>query len=194
MPTRIYIPQDWKRKATRALGNLNESGVEAACFWCGHKYLIGEYSPETESEHLLQCPEYPTEAKRKMKKHKTDKSSGPKVGIIYLVGDKLFIDSTPLSRAGQHGNHLIHEGDHISYWAELVKSGKVPNREYEELPRGRVAYDTKSGKFGLLADKCILDLNGIVRKILSRMNLPPKDTESGTDSHYRCIRCLGRGC
>jgi hypothetical protein len=57
------------------------------------------------------------------------------------------------------------------------------HREYEEFPRGRVAYDTKSGKFVLLADRSILNRNGIVRNILSRMNLRPKGTESGTDSH-----------
>jgi hypothetical protein len=116
----------------------------------------------------------------------------PKVGIVFLVGRKLLIDATPLGQAGRYGDSAIHERDHISYWAELVKSGRVPNSEYEEFPRGRVAYDTKSGKFRLLADKCILQQKGVVRKILSGMNLPPRDTETGTDSHYRCFRCLGR--
>lgn len=116
----------------------------------------------------------------------------PKVGIIFLVGRKLLIDSTPLAQAGSYGDSAIHERDHISYWAELVQSGRVPNSEYEEFPRGRVAYDAKSGKFRLLADKCILRQKGVVRKILSGMNLRPRDTETGTDSHYRCFRCLGR--
>ena len=116
----------------------------------------------------------------------------PKVGIIYIFGGKLLIDSTPLGQAGRYGDYAIHERDHISYWAELVKSGRVPNSEYEEFPRGRISYDTKSGKFRLLADKCILRRKGVVSKILSRLHLPPKNTETGTDSHYRCFRCLGR--
>jgi hypothetical protein len=33
----------------------------------GHPYRIGKYSPETESEHLLQCPEYPEEGKRALR-------------------------------------------------------------------------------------------------------------------------------
>jgi hypothetical protein len=74
MPTRIHIPKDWKLKATRALSNLNEPGVEAACFWCGHQYRRGEYSPKTEADHLLQCTEYPQEAKLKMQKRKSAKS------------------------------------------------------------------------------------------------------------------------
>jgi hypothetical protein len=64
---RIRLPKDWKHRATRALSNLKEPGVGAVCFWCGHPYRIGKYSPETESEHLLQCPEYPEEGKRALR-------------------------------------------------------------------------------------------------------------------------------
>ena len=74
MPTRIHMPKDWKRKANRALSNLNEPDVEAACFWCGHQYRIGEYSLETESVHLLQCPEYPQDGKRRIQKRNDEKA------------------------------------------------------------------------------------------------------------------------
>jgi len=62
-----------------------------------------------------------------------EKPTKPSGGIIYLVGEKLLIDSTPLGQAGSYGDSA--ERDHISYWAELVKTGKVPDREYEEFPR-----------------------------------------------------------
>jgi hypothetical protein len=126
-----------------------------------------------------------------MRKLKNAQPTSPKIGIIYLVGGELLIDSTPLAQAGRYGDFRIHERGHIDFWAKLVKSGKVPNTEYEEFPRGRVAYHTKSGKFALLADNCILCQEGIVSKILSHLNIPPKDAQTGTDSHYRCIRCLG---
>jgi len=79
----------------------------------------------------------------------------------------------PLSQAGHCGHHLIHERGHDEYWGQLFKMGGVPGAEYEEYPRGRVAYDTKRGKFTLLADRCILDMQSIVRKIVSVMNLAP---------------------
>jgi hypothetical protein len=120
----------------------------------------------------------------------SDRAAMAQVGIVYLVGDKLFIDSTPVAGAGHYGDSAIHERDHISYWAELVKTGSVPDSEYEEHPRGRVAYNTKTGRFTLLADKCILSRTSVISKILSRLHLPLKDTETGTDSHYRCYRCL----
>ena len=124
-------------------------------------------------------------------KRKNAGPTAPKVGIIYLVREELLIDSTPLAQAGHYGDFRIHERSHIDYWAELVKCGKVPNSEYEEFPRGRVAYHTKSGKFGLLADNCILSQEKVLGKIFSQLNIPLENTVIGTDSHYRCFRCLG---
>jgi hypothetical protein len=63
---RIRLPKDSKYRATRALSNFKELGVGAACFWCGHQYRSGEYSRETESAHLLQCPEFPQDGKRRI--------------------------------------------------------------------------------------------------------------------------------
>jgi len=91
---------------------------------------------------------------------------------MYLVGGKLLIDATPLAQAGRYGDSAIHERGHILYWAELIRSGRVPNSEYEEFPRGRVAYDIKAGEFMLLADKSTLRRKNIVGKILSRLHIP----------------------
>ena len=116
----------------------------------------------------------------------------PRLGIIYLVGDKLFIDSTPVAQAGTYGDCLFHERDHCRYWAQLVSSGDVTDAEYEEHPRGRVSYNEKTGTHTLLADRCILGRESLVSKILSGMNLPVRGTETATDSHYRCFCCLRR--
>ena len=66
---RIRLPKDWQYRAKRALRRLNRRGVVAACFWCGHQYRRGEYSPESETAHLLECPDYPQDAKRRMREH-----------------------------------------------------------------------------------------------------------------------------
>ena len=89
---------------------------------------------------------------------------------------------------------VIHERGHDEYWGQLVKMGAVPGAEYEACPRGRVAYNSKSAKFTLLADRCILGRKSLVSAILKRMHLSMRGTEVGKDSHYRCFRCLGRNC
>jgi hypothetical protein len=126
----------------------------------------------------------------KLPKRQRSEPTSPSVGIFYLVGSTLLIDSTPLARAGHYGEFRIHERSHLDYWTELVKSGKVPSSEYEEFPRGRVAYHPRSNKFGLLADECILSKEKILGRIFSHLCIPLKDAAIGTDSHYRCFRCL----
>jgi hypothetical protein len=54
-------------------------------------------------------------------------------------------------------------------------------------------YNTKTRRFTLLADRCILRDQGSVSRIMSEMNLPSKNTDKGTDTHYRCFACLHGG-
>lgn len=65
---RIRFPKDTKSRMSRSVSNAKKPGVGAACFWCGHAYRSGEYSREAESAHLLECPEFPLETKRRMQK------------------------------------------------------------------------------------------------------------------------------
>jgi hypothetical protein len=118
----------------------------------------------------------------------------PSVGIFWLVDGKLLIDSTPLSAAEEYDDFKIHSGSHVSVWELFQQNGTAPpEMEYEEAPRGRVVYNTKTQRFTLLADKCILRDKRIVSHILSELNLPSKKTDNKTDSHYRCFACLHSG-
>jgi hypothetical protein len=115
----------------------------------------------------------------------------PHVGIFWFVRGKLFIDSTSLGEAEPYGDHLTHPRSHIDVWEHWRLSGKVPGEsEYEEYPRGRVLYNTKTQRFALLADRCILRDKSMVKKIMSELNLPGENTDKGTDAHYRCSACL----
>jgi hypothetical protein len=113
-----------------------------------------------------------------------------RVGIFWLVGTRLIIDTTAISEAGKYGDFAIHEGDHVNHWAELEKRGEIPrDTDYEEPPRGRVNFNTATQQFTLFADACILQKKSVVKKLLRMMHLP-EDTALSTDEHYRCYRCL----
>ena len=113
-----------------------------------------------------------------------------KVGIFWLIGKHIVIDTAPLSEAGNYGDFKIFENDHVTLWDELEKRGEVPrDSEYEEHPRGRVIFNTKTQQFNLLLDRCILRKKSVVKKLLRLMCLPD-DTPLSTDEHYRCFRCL----
>ena len=120
------------------------------------------------------------------------KADNPYVGIFYFVGGRLLLDATPLAEAEDYGEGKTHGRSHMEYWETLARTGFVPDDEYEEHPRGRVNFNTKTGRFLLLADKCILRRPELVKQVMAGMRLAPKQTDTSTDPHYKCYRCLGR--
>lgn len=118
---------------------------------------------------------------------KNNAKTEARLGIFWLVKDKLLIDSVPLSECEQYGDHLNYPGSHIHVWEQWRQVGKAPaESEYEEFPRGRVMYGTT---FTLFADRCILKRKDLIATIKKQLCLP-KQTSLDTDPHYRCFRCL----
>lgn len=116
------------------------------------------------------------------------------VGIFWLVDGTPLIDSTSLSAAEPYADHLTHPRGHAEVWEHYQRNELVSREmEYEESPRGRVMYSTKTQRFTFLADRCILRDKSMVARIMSEMNLPRKRTDTDTDSHYRCFGCLKGG-
>jgi hypothetical protein len=121
------------------------------------------------------------------------KSHTPSVGIFFAFGTSLLSDTTPLRQASLYGEFRIHERSHESFWEQLISAGFVPPySEYDEYPRGRVAFNKRTQQFSLLADRCILRDKKRVAEIMKRMHLPTERTIKGTDPHYECPRCPAR--
>ena len=111
----------------------------------------------------------------------------PLVGIFWLVGKHLVMDTTPLSEAGKYGDFKIHDGDHVSHWEVMEKRGEVPrDSDYEEHPRGRSNFNTKTQRFTLFADACILRKKNVVAKLMSVMHLPD-DTALSYDNNGKLV-------
>ena len=122
------------------------------------------------------------------------RSAAPMVGILFVHDGYPWIDSTPLDEAVLYGDVLTHDKGHDVYCEELQSCGSVPrDEEYDECPRGRACYDTKTKTFHLYLDRCILNRKEIVERIIRTMNLPPEPlTEIQLDPHYRCPGCMHR--
>jgi len=117
----------------------------------------------------------------------------PQVGIVFVVKNKPFIDSTPVTEAEGYAHFKIHEHGHYQCWGQLQRIKAVPaDVEYDEVPRGRAVYDATTRKYTLFLDPCILKNKKLVSRIMAAMNLPFENTETATDDHYRCPKCLSR--
>ena len=133
-------------------------------------------------------------AKRNEEFIKAKKAGEPEVGIFWLLPNgKVWMDGTPVSMAASYGDLKIHEGTHTQYWDSLQRNGIAPaDVEYEEYPRGRVAYDAKKRQFFLFADACILKDKAAVSRIMNQFRLP-SNTKKEKDPHYRCPKCMSSG-
>ena len=56
------------------------------------------------------------------------------MGIIFLVGDNLFIDGTPLNQASEYGDFRIHDKGHDAFWEELLRADAVPPMNTGNFP------------------------------------------------------------
>ena len=122
------------------------------------------------------------------------KAGVPQVGIVFLAKGKIFIDSTPVTEAEGYAHFKIHGRDHYQCWEQLQRIKAVPSDvEYDEVPRGRVVCDAQTRKYTLYLDRCILRDKKLVSRIMAEMSLPYENTETDTDSHYRCPKCLSKG-
>ena len=127
-------------------------------------------------------------------KKKKESRSAPQVGIFFFYDHELWIESTPVQKAVVHLNFKDHDGDHVTYWEGLIKESKVPeDEEYQNVPRGRVVFHADTGRYHLLLDRCILRRKNLVAKIEQQMGLPAEETDTDTDTHYRCADCLPEG-
>jgi hypothetical protein len=67
------------------------------------------------------------------------------VGIFWLVDGEPLVDRTPLRAAEDYGDFKTHPQSHLEAWSLLQQNGIAPPEvEYEEFPRGRVMYNTKT--------------------------------------------------
>jgi hypothetical protein len=114
-----------------------------------------------------------------------------RVGIFWIYGGKLILDTTPLSVAENYGEAMTHPRSHIDHWTQLQRRGAAPvDVDYEDPPRGRVVYYPREERFMIYADRCFLVRKDFVRQIIAEMHLPAKRITTSSDDHYRCMMCL----
>ena len=121
------------------------------------------------------------------------KAGVPEVGIFWVFNGKLIYDGLPWTQAEGYADFRNYAASHEEHWTVLQRHDIVPRDvEYDEPPRGRIVYRSKERKFYLYADRCILKSKATTDRIISEAKLPRENTVVGSDSHYRCAKCLRR--
>jgi len=115
------------------------------------------------------------------------------VGILFVVNDRVLVESSQLSEAELGAEFADHRRGHEAFWSDLQHEGRVPrDQEYVEFPRGRSVFNRLTGHHVLYLDRCIIKRPDLVREIKRRLQLPAR-VEISRDSHYRCPVCFSGG-
>jgi hypothetical protein len=129
---------------------------------------------------------------RKKSTANAKKANVPRVGLFFVVNGKPIVDGLPWTAVPSLAGFRTFALGHPEFWARLQQAGVVPQgMPYEDCPRGRVNRFDATGRFTLLADRCIIRSKTLVREIMAALRLP-RGTRVATDSHYKCAVCMGK--
>jgi hypothetical protein len=130
-------------------------------------------------------------AENRRPRARRNKAASPEVGIFFVHGGRLWIEGTPVTDVPIYADMKTHDKGHDAFFEQLREYGAVPVAvEYDEVPRGRVCYDTRKRIFHLYVDRCIP--KGVLEAITDALSLPSA-TEGELDPHYRCPGCMSPG-
>lgn len=111
-------------------------------------------------------------------------------GIFWAVPDKIFGQGLVEFRKSYYmgcadaNGFINYPYSHFEMWEEV---GGLGNDCYK-YPRGRVLYDTKSGKHRIFADECVAP--SIIDEVVELFEI--EDYELWYDEHYVCRSCADR--
>lgn len=122
------------------------------------------------------------------------------VGIYWGIPNpdhswSILTDKSSLAEAEPYGDFLTHPRGHYDVWSEWQKLGSVAlakrgipetvaYHEYEDFPRGRIVYETKTSQFIIYADRR-LQRTEVVAEIATLFSLAPGTFAVRSDAHYR---------
>jgi hypothetical protein len=118
---------------------------------------------------------------------KGKKAAIPELGIFWIDDSgTMFAESVSLRDAEDYGEFKIFDKSHYDSWSAAVRANpKWRDKEYDEVPRGRVVYkkDPKKPMFVVYLPMRIVKYKN---KIIGQFNLPSGHTRFDTsDEHYR---------
>ncbi|EME68722.1 hypothetical protein H261_16887 [Paramagnetospirillum caucaseum] len=127
------------------------------------------------------------------------------VGIFWGIpldegGFVLLADKSPCDQGEPYGDAITHPIGHAEFWEDLARLGPaglerhgLPTapawHPYEAIPRGRVVYWPKEGRFTIYADRR-LQTRSFIARIVAEFGIPTDRYVVRFDPHYRAARDL----
>jgi hypothetical protein len=137
---------------------------------------------------------YMNDLDEKIIKAKEASADTPRIGIFWLCLKDgqfkvFFSEPITLEFGEDYGTFIVAAQEHYNMWEALKRHNFVPrNSEYEDLPRGRVAYDKEARQYVVYTGKYLKST--MKSTIISDFKLK-SNTRWETDLHYNQFKRWG---
>jgi len=113
----------------------------------------------------------------------------PEVGIFWYFQGQIIQSSLPYTEGVDIGDGYINgPADHYLYWEQAKKwNSAIRDYEYDEVPRGRVIYNSNQRKFIVRISRA-LNSSNILSMILREFSLRSANTKVVLDDHYELVK------
>jgi hypothetical protein len=112
----------------------------------------------------------------------------PEVGIFWLHGKKLLKHSVPLEEGMEYGDFINGPLGHYEFWEK--NGNRMPglqDREYDQVPRGRVVYSGKEQTFFVYSSRKLIADTENRKILLEAFHLTEETVVFRSDEHYEDV-------
>ena len=107
------------------------------------------------------------------------------IGIFWIYQNKIYLKTQNLQKIKPINGFIDSDLSHYKVWDEIKSKNKdFYLYEYEEIPRGRVVYDTINHNFIIYCNKDILLNLQNKKQILETFKIKNKNYSFKEDEHY----------
>ena len=113
-------------------------------------------------------------------------SGDGEVGIFWIYRGELIQESLPHVEGEVYGEFINGKSGHYEFWKSVQK--RVPalrNYEYDEVPRGRVIFSKRDGKFHIYGSEQFVKNEEERNMVLKAFNIPEAEAVFRFDEHYQ---------
>lgn len=118
-------------------------------------------------------------------------SREPQLAVFWYIPEtNTFVgDRGDISEGTYSGNFCELNYNHSERWAMWKGAYRVPDVEYDHYPRGRIIFNSKTHKYVVACDPCIVDKEKFKRAVCHEYGLDRNKVVWEIDEDYDCNEC-----
>jgi hypothetical protein len=107
------------------------------------------------------------------------------VGIFWIYDGMLIPESIPYTEGEDYGEFVNGKTNHYDFWRSVQRIvPKLRDFEYEQIPRGRVIFSRRDGKFHIYGSEQFVKNEAEKKMVLEAFSIAASEAVFRFDEHY----------